>query len=53
MREVAAAFPGLVFLGPKMEVRSCAELQGGGPHLTTAGNMAAAASASQQFAQLQ
>jgi hypothetical protein len=53
MGEVAAAFPGFVFLGPKMEVRNCADLQDGGPHLTTAGNMAAAVPLAQYFAQTQ
>jgi hypothetical protein len=40
MADVAAAFPGFVFVGPKVEAHSCSEFQGGGPHLTAAGNMA-------------
>ncbi len=40
MGEVAAAFPGFVFVGPRVQAHSCSEFVGGGPHLTTAGNMA-------------
>jgi hypothetical protein len=40
MADVAAAFPGFVFVGPKVEAHACSEFQGGGPHLTAAGNMA-------------
>jgi hypothetical protein len=50
MDEVAAAFPGLVFLSPLWEAQSCADFQGGGPHLTSAGNMAAAESVGEYFA---
>jgi hypothetical protein len=53
MEEVAAAFPGFVFLSPAWEARSCADFQGGGPHLTSAGNMAAAQVAGTYFAQTQ
>jgi hypothetical protein len=35
---VAAKFPGLVFVGPKIEAPSCAAFAGGGPHLTKEGN---------------
>jgi len=35
---VAAKFPGLVFVGPKIESPSCAAFVGGGPHLTKEGN---------------
>ena len=35
---VAAKFPGLVFVGPKIEAPSCAAFDGGGPHLTKEGN---------------
>jgi hypothetical protein len=35
---VASRFPGQVFVGPKVEAPSCAAFQGGGPHLTPAGN---------------
>jgi hypothetical protein len=35
---VAAKFPGLVFVGPKVEAPSCASFVGGGPHLTKEGN---------------
>ena len=37
---VAAAMPGFAFVAPKVEAHSCSEFQGGGPHLTAAGNMA-------------
>jgi hypothetical protein len=40
MADVAAAFPGFVFVGPAVVAHSCSEFQGGGPHLTAAGNMA-------------
>jgi hypothetical protein len=35
---VAAKFPGLVFVGPKVEAPNCASFVGGGPHLTKDGN---------------
>jgi len=35
---VAAKFPRLVFVGPKIEAPSCAAFVGGGPHLTKEGN---------------
>jgi hypothetical protein len=38
--DVAAAFPGFVFVGPKSVAHACSDFQGGGPHLTAAGNMA-------------
>jgi len=50
MQEVAVAFPGFVFLSPAWEASSCSDFQGGGPHLTTAGNMAAAGPAATHFA---
>lgn len=53
MAEVATAFPGLVFISPKFEARSCADFQGGGPHLTSAGNMAAARLIAEYFAPMQ
>jgi hypothetical protein len=53
MDEVAAAFPGFVFLSPRWEARSCSDFNGGGPHLTTAGNMAAAGPAAAYFAKTQ
>lgn len=40
--DVAAAHVGFVFVGPRVEARSCSDIQGGGPHLTSAGNTAAA-----------
>lgn len=40
MDEVAAAFPGFVFVGPKVQAQACADFVGGGPHLTAAGNAA-------------
>jgi hypothetical protein len=51
--DVAAAFPGLVFVGPKSVAHSCSEFQGGGPHLTPAGNSANVAPFATYFAQLQ
>jgi hypothetical protein len=39
---VAAKFPGLVFVGPKIEAPNCAAFNGGGPHLTPQGNAEAA-----------
>jgi hypothetical protein len=36
---VAARMPGFVFAGPKFEAPNCAAFSGGGPHLTSAGNM--------------
>ena len=35
---VAAKFPGLVFVGPKVEAPRCESFVGGGPHLTKDGN---------------
>ena len=35
---VAAKFPGLAFVGPKIESPSCSAFVGGGPHLTKEGN---------------
>ena len=40
LADVAAAFPGFVFVAPEVKAHSCSEFQGGGPHLTAAGNMA-------------
>lgn len=53
MQEVAAAFPGFVFLSPAWEARSCSDFDGGGPHLTTAGNQAAAGPIAAHFAATQ
>ena len=53
MQEVAAAFPGFVFLSPAWEARSCADFQAGGPHLTTVGNQAAAGPIAAYFAATQ
>jgi hypothetical protein len=53
MADVAAAFPGFVFVGPKVVAHSCSEFQGGGPHLTAAGNMANVAVLSDYFVQVQ
>ena len=49
----ALRFPGLVFAAPKFEAPSCAAFNGGGPHLTTAGNTAVAKTISAAFAPLQ
>jgi hypothetical protein len=51
--DVAAAHPGFVFVGPHVEARSCSDIQGGGPHLTTAGNTAAAVPLSSYFVNAQ
>jgi len=53
MADVAAAFPGFVFVGPKVEAHSCSDFQGGGPHLTAAGNMANVSVLSDYFVPLQ
>ena len=47
--DVAEAHPGFVFVGPRVEARSCSDIQGGGPHLTSAGNIAAAVPISSYF----
>ena len=51
--DVAAAHPGFVFVGPRVEARSCSDIQGGGPHLTSAGNTAAAVPISNYFVSAQ
>lgn len=53
MADVAAAFPGFVFVGPRVEAHSCSEFQGGGPHLTAAGNMANMPVLANYFVQVQ
>ena len=53
MADVAAAFPGFVFVGPKVEAHACSEFQGGGPHLTAAGNMANVSVLADYFVQAQ
>ena len=53
MEEVATAFPGFVFVGPKVQARSCSDFQGGGPHLTSAGNVANVGVLSDYFVQIQ
>ena len=53
MADVAAAFPGFVFVGPKVQAHACSEFQGGGPHLTAAGNMANVPVLSNYFVQVQ
>jgi hypothetical protein len=53
MADVAAAFPGFVFVGPKVEAHSCSEFQGGGPHLTAAGNTANMPVLASYFVQVQ
>lgn len=50
---VAARFPGLVFVGPKVEASSCDAFQGGGPHLTKSGNAEVARKIAEHFAKLQ
>jgi len=49
----AVRFPGLVFAAPKFEAPNCAAFNGGGPHLTTAGNTAVAKTISAAFVPLQ
>jgi hypothetical protein len=49
----ATKFPGLVFVAPKFEAPSCAAFNGGGPHLTSAGNTAVAKDIAASFAHLQ
>jgi hypothetical protein len=53
LADVAAAFPGFVFVGPEVEAHSCSEFQGGGPHLTTAGNTANMPVLANYFVQMQ
>ena len=53
MADVAAAFPGFVFVGPKVVAHACSEFQGGGPHLTAAGNMANVSVLADYFVQAQ
>jgi len=53
MAEVAAALPGFVFVGPKVLAHSCSEFQGGGPHLTAAGNQANVPGFSSYFVEAQ
>jgi hypothetical protein len=53
LAEVAVAFPGFVFVGPKVEAHACSDFQGGGPHLTAAGNTANVAAFSEYFAKAQ
>lgn len=53
MADVAAAFPGFVFVGPKVEAQSCSDFQGGGPHLTAAGNKANVSVLADYFVQVQ
>jgi hypothetical protein len=50
---VAAENPGFVFVTPKFEAPNCAAFSGGGPHLTTAGDMTMAATISAYFAGVQ
>jgi hypothetical protein len=49
----AAQFPGLAFVGPAVEAPDCASFNGGGPHLTSAGNTAVAKTISAYFVNLQ
>jgi hypothetical protein len=53
MADVAAAFPSFVFVGPAVVAHSCSEFQGGGPHLTAAGNMANMPALASYFVQTQ
>jgi hypothetical protein len=50
---VAAKFPGFVFFGPKVEASSCDAFQGGGPHLTKAGNAEVARKIAEYFVKTQ
>ena len=49
----ASAFSGLVYVAPKFEAPNCAAFSGGGPHLTSAGNTAVAATIGAAFAAIQ
>jgi len=49
----ATQFPNFVFVAPKFEAPNCAAFSGGGPHLTTAGNMAVAKNIAAYFATVQ
>jgi hypothetical protein len=51
--DVAAKNPGFVFVAPVVEARSCSDIQGGGPHLTTGGNTAAAVPLADYFVKAQ
>lgn len=42
LASTATKFPGLVHVAPKFEAASCSAFNGGGPHLSTAGNTAVA-----------
>jgi hypothetical protein len=53
MVQVAAQFPNFVFVAPKFEAPNCAAFSGGGPHLTTQGNMMIAPTLSAYFATTQ
>jgi hypothetical protein len=50
---VAAKFPNIVFVGPKVEAPSCEAFRGGGPHLTAAGNAAVARTIGEALAKTQ
>jgi hypothetical protein len=50
LANVAARNPGLVKVGPKVEAASCADFIGTGPHLTAAGDAAAAKKVAAAFA---
>jgi hypothetical protein len=45
-------FPGLVYVAPKFEAASCSAFNGGGPHLTSAGNTAVAKEIASYFGNL-
>ena len=44
---------GYGFVGPKVVAHVCSEFQGGGPHLTAAGNMANVSVLANYFVQMQ
>ena len=50
---VAAKFPNVVFVGPKVEAPNCESFRGGGPHLTPAGNAAVARTIGEALAKTQ
>jgi len=50
LANVAAKYPTLVKVGPKTEAAACSDFMGTGPHLTTAGDSAAAKSIATFFA---
>jgi hypothetical protein len=53
LETIVSDFPGFVFSSPQREAQSCADFDGGGPHLTSAGNMLAVGPIATYFAATQ